>query len=100
MLVGHHHKGLSAVQEPVDHIAVVGSGLVAQVHKLDPKGQQTGVGKPLLDEFPPPGSLLLGYLGVTVARQVHEIQLVVDAEIVDMGGLAGSGAHPGQVFPV
>lgn len=99
VLVCHHHKGLSAGLEPLGHAAVVLGGLMSDVHQQQAQGQQAGVVKPLLNESAPPGSLLLGDLGVAVAGQVHEVDLIVDAEIVDMGGLTRCGTHPGKVFP-
>lgn len=100
VLVGHHHEGLTTGLEPLAHAAVVGGRLVADVHQQQAQGQQAGVGKPFFDEFAPPGSLLLGDLGVAVAGQVDEVDLLVDAEVIDVGGLAGGGTHPGKVFPV
>ena len=40
-----------------------------------------------------------GY-AVTVARQVHEVQLLIYAEVIHVDGLAGGGAYPGEIFAV
>ena len=57
-------------------------------------------GKVILHQLAPPGLLLLGDLGEAVAGQVHEIAFAVDGEVVDVDGLAGLVAHPGEVFPL
>ena len=41
---------------------------------------------------------LLGDLGIAVAGQVGEVQPAVDVKIVDLAGLAGGSAHPGEIL--
>ena len=67
------------------------------VYDLNAPGDETG-GKVRLHQPPPPVPLRLGDLGISVARQVHQIDLLVNEKIVDLAGLTGRVPHPGKVF--
>ena len=70
-----------------------------RIHDEHPQRDEIRLGEVALHQPSPPVALLLGYLGVAVARQVGEVELPVDVEIVDLIGLAGGGAHTGKVLP-
>ena len=62
------------------------------------EGKRSRRGKIGLHEPAPALFFLLRDLGVAVARQVDEVHGLVDAEKVDMRGLAGGLADAGEVF--
>ena len=73
----------------VIHIPVIGGGLVADVDQEKDAFELCGGVKIILDHFPPLGLGLLGYLGITVAGQVHKIELAVYVVVIDGLSLAG-----------
>ena len=69
------------------------------VHDLDTQGDKPRRGKVAVDKARPALFLLLGHLGIAIARQIHEICPAVDFEEVDVGGLSGGLPNPGQILP-
>ena len=81
------------------HDQIVGRGLMPDVH--DQNTGSDGVRLPLEIGLHQPGPALFfraGHLGIAVSRQVHQIRLLVDEKIVDVGGLSRRGAHIGQIL--
>ena len=99
-LVGHDHHRASGAPEPLEHGHVVRRGLVPGVHNENTQGDEARLLEIRLHQPSPAVPLLLADFGIAVAGQIGQIHPVVDEEIVHLGGLAGGGAHPGEVLPV
>ena len=98
---GHDNMRNRSQPQIAEHIPVVGGGANPAVHQLDHQTEQIDVG--VVGEIPvrQGGPLLLiglGALGVAVAGQVHQEQLVVHVVEVDSNGFTGSAADPRQRF--
>ena len=68
------------------------------IHDQDPGGNM-GLLEIALHQAAPAFLLRLGDLGVTVARQVHQVGPAVHQEIIYLGGFTRGRAHVGQVLP-
>ena len=68
------------------------------VHDQHAQGDEPVLGKILLHELRPSLLLRHGHLGIAVARQIHQVGLLVQQEIVDVHGLPRGLAHPRKIF--
>ena len=76
------------VTQPFDHFEIERGGIVTDVDELKNQGEVGRLLEVGFDQVAPALSFLLADLGVAVARNVDEVELIVDEEVVDEPGLA------------
>ena len=99
-LIRHDHDGAAGLHKVVVHCHVVRRWLVPRVNDLHAEVNESRALEVVLHELAPAVALSLGDLGVAIARQVDEVELSVDLEVVDLRGLARGRAHAGKVLAV
>ena len=68
----------------------------ANIHDDDDPAQLAGMDEVVLNQFLPLSSLLFGNLGIPVAGQIDEGEVVIDHEEIELPGPPGSGTSAGN----
>ena len=85
---------------PLIHHFIIGGRFMSDIHQQEHRLQLGGAMEIALDQLSPFFLFLFRYLCVSVAWQIHQIQLFIDIIKIDRLRLPRRGRNPGIGFPV